>query len=219
MILKKWPTCGAILLSTLQRMETAYLNQLLFSFYKCHAVHVRILLSIQDDNADSLAERLRQLVVDEWQGKFCVDYLEFFIPNENADSSEAFIKEAERYRKKETFAGLLGDSVPLALANVLKIPLMILSTEHNVPFIDICPRTVLTGANAIFLAHYSAEAGHYNALIPLNQTTGYQDRQTIPETSSPSTTTVDVNTSDKLSCRCNPAKQKSLQTTELDATA
>ena len=146
--------------------------------------------------------------MDKWQGKFRDDYLEFFIPNENSDSSKAFIKEAERYRKKGTFAGLLGDSMPLALANVLKIPLMILSAEHNVPFIDICPRTVLTGANAIFLAHYSAEAGHYNALIPLNQTTGYQDRQTIPETSSPSTTTVDVDTSDKLSCRCNSAKRK-----------
>ena len=75
-------------------------------------------INIQDDNADSLAERLRQLVVDEWQGKFCDHYFEFFTPNENADSSEAFIKEAERYRKKGRFAGLLGDSMPLALANV-----------------------------------------------------------------------------------------------------
>ena len=123
-------------------------------------------INIQDGNIDDVAERLRELVVDEWQGEFQENYSEFFTSDGLIDDSVAFMQEAEEYRKKGTFAGSLGDSMPLALANILKLPLMILSTKHNVPFIDICPRSVMTGAAPIFLARYNAGVGHYNAIIP-----------------------------------------------------
>ena len=148
---------------------------------------------------------MRELVVDEWQGEFQENYSEFFTSDGLIDDSVAFMQEAEEYRKKGTFAGSLGDSMPLALANILKLPLMILSTKHNVPFIDICPRSVMTGAAPIFLARYNAGAGYYNAIIP-NQTDQQDPREPFLMRFPPTTSNAMANR--MLSCRCNTSERK-----------
>ena len=107
--------------------------------------------------------------------------------------------------QEEKFAGLLGDSMPLALTNILKLPLMILSTEHNVPFIDICPRSVMTGAAPIFLARYNAGAGYYNAIIP-NQTEQQDPPEPFLMRFPPTTSNAMANR--MLSCRCNTSEGK-----------
>ena len=148
---------------------------------------------------------MRELVVDEWQGEFQENYSEFFTSDGLIDDSVAFMQEAEEYRKKGTFAGSLGDSMPLALANILKLPLMILSTKHNVPFIDICPRSVMTGAAPIFLARYNAGAGYYNAIIP-NQTEQQDPPEPFLMRFPPTTSNAMANR--MLSCRCNTSEGK-----------
>ena len=79
--------------------------------------------------------------------------------------------------------------MPLGLANVLRLPVMILSAEHDVPFIDICLRHVMPDAVPVFLARYNTGAAHYSALIP--------DHKNHEDTS-PSTNTSMTITSDKL---------------------
>jgi hypothetical protein len=164
-------------------------------------------INIQTGTIDDVADKLRELVVNEWQGEFQEDYADFFQPNDQVHDSVAFMQESEKYRKKGTFAGSLGDSMPLALANMLKLPLMILSTEHNVPFIDICPRNVITNAVPVFLARYNAGGGHYNAII-LDEI-DHQEANIPTSTNSSIAISNPTGTgNERLTCRCDSSKRK-----------
>lgn len=63
----------------------------------------------------------------------------------------------------------------------------------------------MTGAVPIFLARYSAGAGHYNAIIP--DKTDHQDPNT-PSSTSLSMASSNPTANEKLSCRCNGSKRK-----------
>lgn len=63
----------------------------------------------------------------------------------------------------------------------------------------------MTGAVPIFLARYSAGAGHYNAIIP--DQTDHQDPNT-PSSTSLSMASSNPTANEKLSCRCNGSKRK-----------
>jgi hypothetical protein len=65
------------------------------------------------------------------------------------------LQRAESFRISGTFASDLGDAMPLALANVLGMPLVILSLDHFTQFLHICPREVKCGVFPIFLCHCS----------------------------------------------------------------
>jgi hypothetical protein len=117
------------------------------------------------ESVQELATILRNLVVNEFVGPFREDYMDFI----HGDPRTKYIEEAEKYRRCGTFAGQLGDAMPLALANVLGMPLMVLSLNHSTPFLDVCPREVKCAeVLPIYLAHYSTGGGHYDALINQN---------------------------------------------------
>jgi hypothetical protein len=119
-------------------------------------------IGLKDDlDLDEISAVLRNLVVDEWIGPNTDDYLDFF----HVDSKVNFIEHAKTYRISGTFASELGDAMPLALANVLGMPLVILSTQNFSPFLDICPREVKHSVLPIYLCYYPNGGGHYDALI------------------------------------------------------
>ena len=128
----------------------------------------RIGINIKNASINFFAEKLRSLVVNEWQGEFCEEYMDFFsapVGESNVDPKLMFMQEAEKFRKMGVFAASLGDAVPLALANILHLPLMILTARNARVFTDICPRFLITAAEPIFLVHYTDGPGHYNALV------------------------------------------------------
>ena len=110
---------------------------------------------------EELATLLRKLVVDEWVGPFSEDNLDF----SHGEARRNYVEEAEKYRMCGTFAGPLGDAMPLALANVLGMPLIILSLDNSTPFLDICPREIKCELFPLYLAHYSTGPGHYDTLV------------------------------------------------------
>jgi hypothetical protein len=124
-------------------------------------------IDVENANIPSIAEKLRCLVVNEWQGQFCEEYMEFFSPSVecDADPKVMFMQEAEKFRKKGVFAVSLGDAAPLALSNILHLPIMVLTTNNTRAFTEICPRFLITSAKPILLAHYTDGPGHYNALV------------------------------------------------------
>ena len=73
--------------------------------------------------------------------------------------------ESERFRTSGEFGGQLGDALPLAMTNVLHIPILILTTVHNMPFLPVIPRTNLNNDIVIYLSYIQEGPGHYDALI------------------------------------------------------
>ncbi len=58
-------------------------------------------IDIENANINSVAEKLRSLVVNEWQGQFCEEYMEFFSSSvqSNVDPKLMFLQEAEKFKQ------------------------------------------------------------------------------------------------------------------------
>ena len=88
--------------------------------------------------------------------------------------------ESEKYRRNGEFTGQLGDALPLALTNVLDIPILILTTVHNMPFLSLAPRTNVSRDTGIYLSFIQDGPGHYDALIISEQ--GPETAQALSKT-------------------------------------
>lgn len=80
-----------------------------------------------------LTDILRALIVKEWTGSFMEDYQQFF---QNINMQQ----EAGEFLQSDHFSSSLGDSMPLAMANVLQMPIFILTPHYLTPFISVFPR-------------------------------------------------------------------------------
>jgi hypothetical protein len=111
-----------------------------------------------------LSIKLRNLIVQEWRGDFASDYASF-LPDETN-----YLAEVQQYERPGFFGGNLGDLMPMAMANLLGIPLAIITSEPSTPLISVCPRGFVATPIPIFLAYISSGPGHYNAVssIPLH---------------------------------------------------
>ena len=76
--------------------------------------------NIEQGNSKYVAQKLRSLVVDEWQSQFADEYIEFFLYTSEVgqDKKNMFMLEAEEFRNAGVFARSLGDCVLLALSNM-----------------------------------------------------------------------------------------------------
>jgi hypothetical protein len=63
----------------------------------------------------------------------------------------------------------LGDALPLAMTNVFNIPILILTTVHNMPFLSLAPRTSLGHDTVIYLSYIEDGPGHYYTLVVSEQ--------------------------------------------------
>ncbi|XP_028410080.1 uncharacterized protein LOC114532711 [Dendronephthya gigantea] len=129
--------------------------------YKVIADHLRDIGLLPTMSVQELSTRLRNLIVQEWRGDFASDYASF-LPD-NVD----YLSEVEHYERPGFFGGNLGDLMPMAMANVLGIPLGIITSEPSTPIINVCPRGFVMTATPIFLAYTSSGPGHYNAVSPI----------------------------------------------------
>lgn len=106
---------------------------------------------------------LRRQVVQELKGER-VEYYQSFLPSE-----VNIISEADRFRQSGTFSGPLGDLIPLAIANVIQIPLFVLNPSYLTPFMMICPESMVPAQEAVYLAYNGSGPGHYDALVIQSQ--------------------------------------------------
>ncbi len=130
--------------------------------------------------------RLRNLVYKEWVNN-PEDYQEFLLND--------VVNEAEYFLQDGFFASDLGDTLVMALSNALSIPIIVLTSNPNVPFLTFQPRTFAI-FTPIILAYNQYGTGHYDAI---------QYYKSINETF---TQTVQVT---KCKCGVNDASGSSIQ--------
>ena len=112
-------------------------------------------LGLVNLSEEHLTNRLRALTVSEWSGENRKRY-ESFLTTDNFD------EEVERFTHKGYFTGELGNLMVLAMANVLKMPIVIFSSLENYPTIPILPCQHLNGMPMLFVSFNSAGCGHYD---------------------------------------------------------
>ena len=112
------------------------------------------------------ADQLRQLCVEQW--RLHEDYYSQFVDKEKV----SFLKEVKKFSKNGVSDSILGDIVPLTIANILDINIVIFTSVSDLPRIDVKPeRRTSSSSNqrkTIYLAYNQSGVGHYDAAYPRN---------------------------------------------------
>ena len=117
------------------------------------------LLSIGITTNMTIPQFLRELVVEEWLSDHIDNYINF------VSDSVDFLAEVTQFEQSGYHHGPLGDLMPMAMANVLHMPLAIVTSEAHSPLICVCPsRSPITDL-PLFLAYNSFGAGHYDGAV------------------------------------------------------
>lgn len=112
-----------------------------------------------------IGQALRMLVVREWRGHREGTYRDF-LP-EHVD----FHAESINFQQSGYFTGDLGDLMPMAMANVLRIPIIIITSEVHTPLINVCPEEAVLHNVPLFLAYNHLGVGHYDAAVTVDART------------------------------------------------
>ena len=105
--------------------------------------HLR-LLGIEADKTDvqAIEQTLRELTVKEFLGVHRDEYASYL----DLTHREHFEDMANKFVNRGFFDCELGNATPLVLANVLQVPLVIMSSTENFPVIPVIPKETLTNA-------------------------------------------------------------------------
>lgn len=106
-----------------------------------------------------LAAKLRQLVVDEWRSHQ-EDYEGYVVGNNIAQQIDLFLRDG-------FFNSELGNTMVLALANVMGMPIIIFSSILQYPIISVNPHH-MTVAIPVFVAYNHTGCGHYDGVVVKN---------------------------------------------------
>ena len=118
--------------------------------------HLRSLSLGENLSPQSIIQKLRDLLVEEWLHNKA-DYLPFF--ESNIDS---FDSEAQLYRQSGVYSTSLGDAMLLGLANVLHLQFIVFTSIESWPHIPIHPRFPPLTQNPLYLAYLQKGSGHYS---------------------------------------------------------
>ena len=162
-------------------------------------------MACRDQN--EISSKLRALTVEEWM-LHPEEYKPFI------QAEQTFNREAQLFLTDGHFASELGNSMPLAMANLLKLPLVVISQMESLPVIPITPRETIQ-CLPIFIAFDHSGAGHYDAVAHITGT------KSPLETSQPQTSLPSCDTKDMPSiefCRCGQgARKKQANITSCDS--
>ena len=122
----------------------------------CLASHLESLGLMSCNDTNEICSKLRELTVYEW-----ISHPEEYQPFLKAD--ETLNLEAKLFQIDGHFASELGNSMPLAMANLLKIPIVVMTQMENLPVLPVTPRESLQ-CLPIFVAFDHSGAGHYDAV-------------------------------------------------------
>ena len=142
-------------------------------------------------SGEDVCVKLRKLMFDEWMTH--PDLYQHFLTGE-----QIFESEAKLFLNNGHFATDLGNAMPLAMANALKLPIVIFTEMENMPVLPITPRETIK-CMPIFLTFDQSGPGHYDAVeMPLSKCT--QPSKDIPKK------VIEPSTDD--SCRCGQGTKK-----------
>jgi hypothetical protein len=78
-----------------------------------------------------------------------------------------YISETINFETSGYFNSDLGDLMPIAMANVLRIPIVIVTSESHTPLISVCPEETILYSTPLFLTYSRLGAGHYDAAVSM----------------------------------------------------
>ena len=140
---------------------------------------------------EDICAKLRKLMFEEWMAHS--DLYQHFLAKE-----QIFESEAKLFLNDGHFATDLGNAMPLAMANVLKLPIVIITQMENLPVLPITPRETIK-CMSIFLAFDQSGAGHYDAV-------DMSSSQSMPPSKEIDKTNIELGKDD--SCRCGQGAKK-----------
>lgn len=121
--------------------------------------HLRSIGLYQSENEDTVT--MRNLFVDEVL-KFDEDILAFFTDQ----NKEALETKALEFRRQGAFDTAIGDVVMRVCAQLLRVPIMVVTSLNSLPCVPFIPSNPLS-SKPIFVAYHYYGAGHYDATTPL----------------------------------------------------
>lgn len=133
-------------------------------------------ISTERSNEDKI-NVLRQLIVQEFTGPNRHLYEPFMITN----TTDSYDTEAQKFLRPGHYDSELGNCVPMAMSNILQIPLVIFTSMENYPITQIIPRTRVLSEVPIYLAYNHGGSGHYNLAVEVTHT---QSNSTTTEATS-----------------------------------
>ena len=120
------------------------------------------------DLSRSLLDRvtnLRSAMVQE-----CLENSEEYEPFMSLSDAK-FEDIALTYKTPGSFSGACGNLMVMALANVLKINIVLFTSMEQIPVITVIPRDVLLIPHPIYITFNHGGCGHYNAVDPVSPLT------------------------------------------------
>lgn len=122
-------------------------------------------ISTEMSNEDKI-NVLRQLIVQEFTGPNRHLYEPFMITS----TTDSYDTEAQKFLQQGHYDSELGNCVPLAMSNILQIPLVIFTSMENYPITQVIPRTRVLSEVPIYLAYNHGDSGHYNLVVEVTRT-------------------------------------------------
>jgi hypothetical protein len=87
-----------------------------------------------------------------------------YLPNMNAKKYKSLLKQ---YRNSGEFAGNFGDLLIVAVGHTLRVVILLLSSNKDLPFQSITPNCEILSSRSLYLVFNCAGAGHYDSTEPI----------------------------------------------------
>ena len=127
--------------------------------------HLQTLGIDPDQELAEISHQLRKHVVNEFLGPNMTEYSSFLISSEQISYEET----AKNCESNGFFDCELGNAAILALANIMRIVMVVFTSLENYPVITIVPRNEPIVYTTVYLAFEQIAAGHYDAVILMMQ--------------------------------------------------
>lgn len=145
---------------------TSIASQLIELFHEDRSFRqaIRKRLNITENmfqNSTQLARLLRKLICLEW--KVNEDKYKPYINDVN------YKREIRKFRSDKFYSSILGDVLPLAMCNLIGIPMKIITNLSECPLIDVCPQDdpllSIKSSPVLLLAYNQENGGHYDIAL------------------------------------------------------
>ena len=103
---------------------------------------------------------LRRLIVEEFFGQNRHVYEPFLVT-----STDFYEKEAQKFLEPGFYDSELGNCIPLAISNILQLPIVIFTSMENYPVTHVIPRGRVLSEVPLYLAYDHSGSGHYNVVV------------------------------------------------------
>ena len=107
-----------------------------------------------------LVSKLREVIVQEWLGPNRCEYEEFLTMDTCYES------EANKFLTDGYYDSELGNSMPLAMSNALKVFIVVFSSQQGSPVYFVSSK--YTSHHGLYLAYTAYGGGHYDHCVPMS---------------------------------------------------